>query len=679
MQFIDWILIAAPIALVLGFAIYTNRYVRSVADFLSAGRCAGRYLLANAKGESESGLANTVARFEIVLVSGFVLSFWDRIFYPLFLLISISGFVVYRFRETRALTLAQFLEIRYSRPFRLYMGMLAFVAGILNFGVFPAVSARFFIYFLDLPHVISIAGLHLSTFVLLMASYLSVAVFLVLVGGQATMMITDCLEGIFSHLVYVLIAIVLLYIVRWSQIVQMLKTSAPGESLVNPFDTTRVADFNIWFMLMAAFTRVYTTMAFQGKQGFNSAARTAHEQRMGGILGEWRGMARSLMLLLLAIGAMTFIRHPAFAQQSALVHQALASIPDTYLRKQMSITIALRYLLPTGIKGLFCSIMIMGLLAGDCGHLHSWGSIFIQDVVLPLRKKALSPNQHIWLLRFAVVLVAAFAVLFSFFFTQTQYLNLWWALTGGVFTGGAGAAIIGGLYWKRGTTSAAWAGGVTGSALCFLGIACGHFWRWVLRYAGPFFASLHAPLPNQFWFNDQVSGFLAAITAASIYVIVSLLTCKRPFNLDQMLHRGQYAIEAEGGKPVSLHRRFTLANFFRFDSNFTFVDKIVAGGIFWWSMALFIVNVVIALAYRHWSADAWATYWLVTAVALPCVIALVTLIWFGIGGLRDMREFYRTLSTMKRDSRDDGRVDHSKGEVKAPGIATEVAEPVRSR
>ena len=34
--------------------------------------------------------------------------------------------------------------------------------------------------------------------------------------------------------------------------------------------------------------RIYSTNAFQNRQGFNAAARTPHEARMGGILGEWR-------------------------------------------------------------------------------------------------------------------------------------------------------------------------------------------------------------------------------------------------------------------------------------------------------------------------------------------------------------------------------------------------------
>ena len=36
MQSIDWLLLIAPLALILGIALYTRRYVKSVADFLLA-------------------------------------------------------------------------------------------------------------------------------------------------------------------------------------------------------------------------------------------------------------------------------------------------------------------------------------------------------------------------------------------------------------------------------------------------------------------------------------------------------------------------------------------------------------------------------------------------------------------------------------------------------------------
>ena len=199
MHWIDWLLVAAPVALVLAFAVYTRRYVHDVVDFLAGGRCAGRYLLANARGQSDSGLANTMARFEVILVAGFVLQFWEKLPIPIILLLSIAGFVSYRYRETRAMTLAQFFEMRYSRGFRFYMGLLAFVAGILNYGIFPAVSARFFIYFLGLPEWISLAGLAIPTLAIIMAIYLGLTAFMVLVCGQVTMMVTDCIVWLLSH------------------------------------------------------------------------------------------------------------------------------------------------------------------------------------------------------------------------------------------------------------------------------------------------------------------------------------------------------------------------------------------------------------------------------------------------------------------------------------------------
>ena len=57
-----------------------------------------------------------------------------------------------------------------------------------------------------------------------------------------------------------------------------------------------------------------------------------------------------------------------------------------------------------------------------------------------------------------------------------------------------------------------------------------------------------------------------------------------------------------------------------------------------------------------WPATWWADYWLIVGIILPCVIAIITLIWFGIGGIMDLRLFFAALRTLKRDVRDDGRV-----------------------
>lgn len=684
MHWIDWIFVVVPILGVLLFAIYTKRYVKSVADFLAGGRCAGRYLLANARGESDSGLTNTMSKFEIILVSGFVLNFWEKVSVPVLLLVGISGFVVYRFRETRALTLAQFLEMRYSRSFRLYMGGLAFLSGVLNYGIFPAVSSKFFIYFLNLPETVTFAGWAVPTFTLIMAGYLLFTVANILLGGQVTMMVTDCIEGIFSHAAYIIIVIAVFMAVGWKDIVETMSSAPPNYSLINPFDASKVEDFNLWYVVMALLLSVYGTMALQNRQGFNAAAKSPHESRMAGILGQWRGYARILMLLALGICTATFIRHPDFAAKSEPARAQIATIdaanapqlsphpvgsqewfhdPATpQLQRQMTAPVALSHMLPLGIKGLFLAIMIMGLLAGDAGHLHSWGSIFVQDVIMPLRKKALSPTAHIWALRLSVTGVAIFAFTFSILMPQTQYIVLWMAITGGVFVGGAGAAIIGGLYWNRGTVQAAWAAAIMGSGLSLLGILLNSkLWPGISSWMEGMFS---IELPAKFWFNGQQTAFIATLAAVGTYVAVSLITCKKPYDIDAMLHRNQS--KAKPPAITAVLDRFRLKNILKFDDNFTFTDKLVAGGIFWWAMLLLALNVVVSiwnLHFGHWPVSWWSTYWLITGIILPFIIALVTLAWFGVGGLRDTRHFFHALATLKRDANDDGRV---KAEVELP-------------
>ncbi len=687
---LDWALVVVPIVIVLAVAIYTNRYVRSVADFLSGGRLAGRYLLANARGESDAGLANTMSKFEQLMVAGFVLSFWDKISTPVLLLVGISGFVIYRFRETRALTLAQFFEQRYSRRFRLFMGGLAFVSGILNYGIFPAISARFFIYFLDLPHHFAFGTFTLSTFATIMVVYLSATVFMVLVGGQVTSMVTDCIEGIFSHLIYIVIVLVVFMHIGWSDIVQTMSATPSGKSMINPFDADKVEDFNFIYVMMWLATTVYSTMALQNKQGFNSAAKSPHEARMAYVLGNWRVYARGLMLLSLGLCVATFIRHPDFRDESAAAKARIAMIdadsavrPSDHdvgsqgwlqdaktpqLQKQMTAPVALSYLLPSGAKGLFLAIMMMGLIAGDAGHLHSWGSIFVQDVLLPLRKRPMSSPGHILALRLSVTFVAGFALFFSLTYSQGQYIALWMALTAGVFTGGAGVAIIGGLYWRRGTTAGAWSGALTGSILALGGVAMTNkdLWTRIVTLG----ADKGVALPPKFWLNGQQVAFYSAIIAVTVYVVVSLITSRgRKFDLDAMLHRtprsSDGSIRSAAAAP-GFWSRFRPSSILRFDQNFTRADKLVSGGIFWWSIFLLAVNVVVTtwnLAIDPWPTAWWSAYWLVFGIVLPFVIAVGTLIWFGIGGVLDIRHFYAALRDERRDTTDDGRVPEKRPDI----------------
>jgi len=81
MHLLDWLLISVPLLGLLFVAYYTKKYMRGVADYLSGGRMAGRYLLAIARGEMGSGAVVFVAMFEIISKSGFAMGWWNWLLY----------------------------------------------------------------------------------------------------------------------------------------------------------------------------------------------------------------------------------------------------------------------------------------------------------------------------------------------------------------------------------------------------------------------------------------------------------------------------------------------------------------------------------------------------------------------------------------------------------------------
>jgi SSS family solute:Na+ symporter len=102
-----------------------------------------------------------------------------------------------------------------------------------------------------------------------------------------------------------------------------------------------------------------------------------------------------------------------------------------------------------------------------------------------------------------------------------------------------------------------------------------------------------------------------------------------------------------------------IARLLGYNDDFTRRDKLVAGGLVGWTFLLAAVSIIAAIsnvAVGHWSAEAWSRYWLIVGVVVPMLVGFVTLIWFGIGGITDLRAFFIALRNLKRDANDDGRV-----------------------
>jgi len=660
---LDWAIVAALLSLLVGVAAATRRYTRSVTDFLSADRCAGRYLLTLSEGLTALGLVGTVANFEKFYKAGFAASWWGLMLAPVGMLVALSGWVNYRYRETRALTMAEFFERRYSKNFRVFAGILAWVSGVLNYGVFPGVTARFLVYFGGFPPTLHIGALSIPTIAVVMLLMLTITLTLTLSGGMITVMITDFVQAQFINIVFILIAFVLAARFAWPDVGATLLAAPPQKSLVDPFDQSGIADFNAWFFFIFAFKLVYNRLGWQGTQGFNAAAKSPHEAKMAGILAEWRGGVTYLVISLLPIAAYVLLHNAQYAGAAQTINSTLATIPEEQIRAQMTVPVAMIQMLPPGVVGLLCAALIAGTIGTDTTYLHSWGSIFIQDVYLPLRSRRnprlaetpLSPVEHVRLLCLSILSVAAFAFVFSLVFPLRDYILMYWLVTGAIYLGGSGAVIIGGLYWKRGTTKGAWWAMGVGSTLATSGALLTALW--------PVIPPL-ARLAPAFPINGAWMAFTASCSAVVTYIVVSLLTAREDFNMDRLLHRGGWrvpgasvAADAQAARslaalpgalatPRTLLRRLGVTEEFSAGDRVIYLGKI-AWTTFW--IAVFIIGTIGGLSGRI-TPPMWLSWWRFTII-LGLTVGSITVVWFLIGGLHDLRELFRRLNARDAEAR----------------------------
>ncbi len=661
MHWIDWGIVAALLGVLIWGAATTRRHARSVSGFLVAQRCGGRYIIAVADNMAQLGVISLVWFFELNYQVGFTSLWWGLMEGPAAIVMALSGWVIYRFRQTRALTLAQFFEMRYSRNLRIFAGLVAYLAGIINFAIFPSVGARFFIALCGLPEQVAFAGIEVGMYPLMMILLLAISLVLLLAGGQIAVMVTDFLQGVFCNVVFIVLTVFLLMTFGWDRISDTLLAAPPGQSLVNPFDIGAEKHFDFWYYAIGVLILFYCAQGWQGTQGYKCSALNAHEAKMAGIIGAWRFRVLMLVVIVVPMCVRTMLQHADFTEQAAVVQASLHGVTSEALRNQLRTPIALAVLLPAGLLGAVCAAMLGAFISTHDSYLHSWGAILVQDVILPLRRRPLTPRQHLLWLRVSIFAVAVFIFLVSLFFHHAQYIAMFCALTASVFVAGAGSVIIGGLYWKRGTTAGAWAAMITGMYAALAGIVIKQISPILLivigklPLAGPFARTLH-------WLREHLTGqemsFFAIVLAVTVYVLVSLLGPRSVHDMDRLLHRGKYA--SAGETATSFRDATTWLQRLGFTRDFTGTDRVITYITVGWPLVwtvIFIVGTGYCLTYGA-SAAAWMTYWRWwTWFILAC--GVVVTVWFTIGGVRDMRRLYRELGTRRIDTTDDGRVAES--------------------
>ena len=743
MSWIDWLITLVPLCIVMWLGFYVRRYISGVSDFIACGRVCHRYVITTQVMANALGLITLVSYIEVHYRTGFALAFWGYLSLPISVILGLSGVGSYRFRETRSLSIGQFLEMRYSRSLRIFASFLRSIAEMLANMIMPAIAARFFIAYLGLPQNIVIGSLTIPTFMVIVLLTLTLAITLICTAGQLSITITDTFQALIFLPVVMIFIIFVLSKFSWNnEIVQVMADRAPGESFINPFDIKKLRDFNI-FMLLTGWVGM-GLHRISGITGNSSAAITAHEGKMASLLGTWRGAFDTVFFVVVAVGIITFMQHQNYARQAKEVRthisqvianekiadpeerarfmEKIAAIPEQRhvigvdkplseknsldqvyydtaqqhfgldgrgskrtqefktLFRQMMMPITMRHLLPTGLVGLFCMLILLFIISTDDSRIYSASSTLVQDCVVPFYKEeTLTPEKHVMWIRIISIFVGVFFIFGSLFMSQLDYISMFVSITYGMWMGGCGPMLMFGLYSRFGTTAGAWCSLLLGMSINLSGALCQRFWAstiypWLENHdlvekVGNILTLLSKPFnPYIVWemnrlkfpINSYEIYLIAMLSSLISYMVISLLTTKEPFNLERMLHRGKYAIEGEKKIKSPWNWHTVWQKLIGITPEYTRGDKAIAWGVFCYSFVYkFLIMFIIAIIFNlisPWSNKGWGRYFFISNLAVPGIAATFTTFWFLFGGIRDLRRLFRDLKNRKANPLDNGMV-----------------------
>lgn len=734
MAWYDWLLAIIPVMIVLGVGLYSTKYVKGVVDFLSAGRLCGRYVLL------AGDMANGISILSIVMIceqsykAGFAVGIWDALLIPVSLTLALFGFVVYRFRETKAQSFGQFLELRYgSKSLRVFASALRSFAELFAHAIMPAVAGRFFLYYLGFPQYIELFGISISVFVLMMCICMAMAVFIICCGGTLSIVITDAVQGMICLPLIVIFSFFLLWKFNWStEIAPVLMDRTPGQSFLNPYDVLRLRDFNLLLLVLGAVTMFLHAASWIGG-GASGAAISPHEQKMASIMGKWRGFFSPLLYLMLSISVLVILNHEHFSSEAKQIRSELSAqiacdvvrdnpvlqkqlianistIPEqkhkigidaplsheknldtiyidtarrtfeeagvknsAYLTQEFNtlyhqtmMSVTMRKLLAPGMMGLFCLLAILAMLSTDTSYIFSSVVTIVQDVILPFFKNAPSRRLHIMLFRIVAILIGTGFVLVSAFMAQLDYLQLFITIILSLWLGGCGPMCTFGLYGRFGTKQGAWASLLTGLCMTLVAIFLQRCWADVvypflekkgwIEPVGNFLEFVSAPLnplivwkmnPEKFPVNSFEIYLLTMLLTLAVYIGVSKLTCRKPFNLDRMLHRGIYNLDGVQKSKIDWKLKNIIQLLAGITPEHTCGDKLISYALviycYIYKFGLCFLLIVIWNAFSPWQIARWSRYFLITKIVVPVIMVAVTSIWFGVGGIFGIIQLFRNL------------------------------------
>ena len=454
----DTLIVVAYLSVSLVIGLVVRRFVSDMTTYIAAGRSVGRWLgLASLTGtelglitvmySAEKGFKGGFAAFHIAVIAGIVT-----------FLVGATGFIIVPLRRHQVLTIPEYYGCRFGRRTQILGGLMLALGGILNMGLFLKVGSMF---------IVGVTGMskHGWALPVVMTSLLALVLVYTVLGGMISVIITDYIQ--FVILAFGMLAATGLSIVwlGWDTIFSTVE-AVKGEAGFDPFSESGVfgADYVMWMTFLGIVscaiwpTSVARALAMEDEAAVRSSYR-------------WSSISFTIRFLLpyfWGICALVFFmtKAPDLAERFGL-GEGGANSTETAMNALYAMPIYLGKLLPTGLLGLVVAAMIAAFMSTHDSYLLCWASVIVQDIVAPLRQREFTATQRVMATRIVIVLIGIWIWAWGLFYEGGDDIWDYMAITGAIYFTGAFAVLVGGLYWRSGSSAGAFGALLAGCTAVF--------------------------------------------------------------------------------------------------------------------------------------------------------------------------------------------------------------------
>lgn len=476
--YVDWIILIAYLVFTLAVGFWVKRYVEDLRGYMVADRRVKVALGVATIEATEIGIITFMYFGELGYVAGFSCFIIGLCGMFAYMLVGKTGFIIAALRRYEVMTIPEFYEMRYSRRVRLIGGIVLFLGGVLNMGIFLKFDGIF---------LSEVLGFGDRAIAVIMVVMMVVVISYTVLGGMFSVVVTDFIQFVVLALGMLIATVSILVNVDLYQISDAVVQNL-GNAGVNPVTNPR---FGWMFIIWVLVSNIAAAALWQPGASKALASESPEVAKKVFAYASLSFAGRAMIPMFWGVAALALLGPN---------ESSTAAMPKL-----------LGIVTPRGFLGLLVAGMLAASMSTYSAYLLAWSSVGTRDVVACLRERDFSDRTTIWLIRLFATVIGIFLLVFGLWYqipdTAYQYLFI----TGAMYTAGALGCVAAGIYWSKANSIGAYSALILG-ALAPAAFLLLEKWR--------------DSLPSWLLFttNVNVSGLLGFALALTGMVAGSLLT-----------------------------------------------------------------------------------------------------------------------------------------------------------